>query len=164
MPIADQFEFLDRKYPSSKFIYTVRHHDEWLRSCKRHWSKWHDNGRDMRPEVIELLRRLYGTVDFDADLFAEAYDRHEAKVLSYFRDRPDDLLTIDICSKGEGWEPLCSFLGQTVPDGAFPHENKRKSPFERYLESSQTIKQMHRAWRKTTKKTRKGIRFITFRR
>jgi hypothetical protein len=164
MPVADKFEFLDQKYPRSKFIYTVRQQDEWLRSCKRHWSEWHDNGRDMRPAVIELLRRLYGTVDFDANLFAEAYVRHETRVLSYFRDRADDLLILDICSKGDGWEPLCSFLGQEVPDGAFPHENKRKSPFERYLERSPTTRQMHRIWRKTRKKTSKVIRFITFRR
>ena len=40
----------------------------------------------------------------------------------YFADRPGDLLEIDI-SRGGGWEPLCAFLGEPVPDVAFPRSN-----------------------------------------
>ena len=38
-------------------------------------------------------------------------------------DRPDDLLVLDVTA-GEGWEPLCDFLGAPVPDQPFPWENR----------------------------------------
>ncbi len=33
---------------------------------------------------------------------------------------PEKLLVFDV---GEGWEPLCAFLGVPVPDEPFPHLN-----------------------------------------
>jgi hypothetical protein len=44
-------------------------------------------------------------------------------VKEYFRDRPDDLLVMNICA-GEGWEKLCPFLGLAIPKVKFPHEFK----------------------------------------
>ncbi len=35
---------------------------------------------------------------------------------------PEKLLVFDV---RQGWEPLCSFLGEPVPDGPFPHINDR---------------------------------------
>ena len=34
---------------------------------------------------------------------------------------PEDLLVWNV---KEGWAPLCSFLGQPVPSGPIPHDNK----------------------------------------
>ena len=28
----------------------------------------------------------------------------------------------------DGWEPLCKFLGQPIPDGPIPHDNKTGDP------------------------------------
>jgi len=42
-------------------------------------------------------------------------------VMDYFKDRPDDLLIIDICS-GEGFEKLAPFLGRPLPAQPFPHK------------------------------------------
>ena len=41
--------------------------------------------------------------------------------MAFFKDRPDDLLVIDICS-GEGFERLAPFLDRPVPTEAFPHK------------------------------------------
>ena len=35
---------------------------------------------------------------------------------------PDKLMEFDV---GQGWKPLCEFLGQPVPEGPFPHINDR---------------------------------------
>ena len=43
-------------------------------------------------------------------------------VLSYFRDRSDDILILDIIS-GDGWEKLCPFLDRDIPDVPFPKTN-----------------------------------------
>ena len=56
-------------------------------------------------------------------VYVERYERHNREVLDYFRDRPGDLLVIDLPGDA-GWEKLCAFLGHPVPDEPFPHANK----------------------------------------
>ena len=43
--------------------------------------------------------------------------RHNREVREHFRDRPDDLLVIDLTRDGR-WEPICEFLGHPVPGPA----------------------------------------------
>jgi hypothetical protein len=41
-------------------------------------------------------------------------------VQEYFKDRPADLLVMNICA-GEGWEKLCPFLNRdAIPSRDFP--------------------------------------------
>ena len=70
-------------------------------------------------------------------VWKDTYTRHNAAVKvntalsDFFSDaefsvlqglvRPENLLVFKV---GEGWERLCEFLGQEVPDLEFPHENK----------------------------------------
>lgn len=121
--VAATFELLDDKFPGSKFVYTVREHQEWLASCQQHWAR---QGNTSNIDW-DLRRQLYRTTDFDPDLFAQAYERHEKRVFSYFADRPHDLLVFDICGKHAGWERLCTFLGVPVPHVPFPHTNRSDS-------------------------------------
>jgi hypothetical protein len=160
IPIADSFELLDRRYPKSKFIYTVRERTDWLESSKTHWARLINSGRLTNDARAMLVKRLYGTVDFDAELFAEAYDRHEERVLTYFARRPADLLVIDICCGENGWETLCSFLGKEVPDCPFPHVNKTNNAFQYYLRKGVTNAIPNRAeiyMKKIRKKTRRIV-------
>ncbi|MEJ7753802.1 MAG: sulfotransferase, partial [Candidatus Limnocylindrales bacterium] len=50
------------------------------------------------------------------------YEGHNRAVAQHFRDRPEALLVMRITA-GDGWERLCPFLGQAVPDMPFPHVN-----------------------------------------
>jgi Sulfotransferase domain len=162
-PIADNFELLDRRYHGSKFIYTVRQRDDWLRSCRTYWARRIDRDRETRQEVVELYERIYQSVDFDENLFRHAYDKHEMRVLSYFANRHHDLLIIDICS-GEGdWQPLCSFLGKEIPDRKFPHLNKKKTLIKHYLDTNSLLRQaIHsRILRKGVKKTKKRYKLFS---
>jgi hypothetical protein len=97
------FYLADVRYPGSKFILTVRDLDEWLESRRRH---------------VEAEQR-----QVDLDLWAAEYTRHEAAVRAYFTDRHNDLLALDLVG-GEGWEPLCEFLGRPVPEAPFPWMNR----------------------------------------
>jgi hypothetical protein len=119
--VAATFEMLDAKFPGSKFIYTVRRRESWLESCRRHWLRRQEKVDDINRE---LRKQLYGTIDFDADLFAQAYDRHETHVLHYFAERPHDFLVFDICGGRTDWERLCSFLSAPVPIVPFPNTNR----------------------------------------
>jgi hypothetical protein len=65
---------------------------------------------------------VYGSLQYNKDRFAHVYDTHVRNVKDYFRDRPEDLLILDICG-GDGWEKLCSFLGRSIPQARFPHAN-----------------------------------------
>lgn len=123
-PVAAEFETLDRRFPGSRFVYTRRDLSSWLDSFERHLRR-----RPFKADREGLLggrlsQRLYGSVEFDQRLFAEAYQRHEQRVLRYFAHRPGDLLTLDICNGGAGWPPLCSFLGVAEPAVPFPSVNR----------------------------------------
>lgn len=114
--ITDGFVELDRCYPGSKFVLTVRELDAWVTSRVRHV----ENNR--RRQELGLEHGDFLEVDIDAWI-AEG-DRHHDAVLSHFAGRPDDLLVIDLCA-GQGWERLAPFLGWgRLPERTFPWENR----------------------------------------
>jgi len=75
---------------------------------------------------------LYGTPVFNKALFKEAYLRHDQRVRSYFLNRPEDLLVLDLSQDNE-WEPLCTFLGVDIPKEPFPHRNLTQGKRKRFL-------------------------------
>ncbi len=121
-PVAAAYETLDRRFPGSKFVYTVRDKDKWLESCRAMWARRQPLFNSV-PFIKTLVRQLYGTTVFDADAFSTAYDRHDAKVRRYFAERPSDLLVVDLSTRTDRWEVLCGFLGKPVPTVDFPRSN-----------------------------------------
>jgi len=117
LPIATYFHDLDRRYPGSKFILTCREIESWLDSVRRHWAvqpiRRKGFGRKVRMAT-------YGIAGFDAERFRFVYEAHERNVRWTFRDRPEDLLIMDLAA-GDGWPELCAFLGHELPDESFPH-------------------------------------------
>lgn len=120
-PLIPIFRQIDRDYPGSRFILTVRETRPWLTSIE-------NNGRAQRehrarlPAVPVLHEKLYGTATFDCGSYAAAHRRHVRNVRDYFAERPGDLLVMDVCA-GDGWETLCPFLGKPLPDRPFPRLN-----------------------------------------
>ena len=47
------------------------------------------------------------------------FRRHNAEVLEYFKNRPDDLLVMDM-DAGAGWPQLCGFLKKSIPGVPYP--------------------------------------------
>ena len=100
-PIPSFYRELDVKYPGSKFILTVRDTDAWLKSCKKQFTKKHS---DKQNEANHLLfMDLYGCTVFDENKFRKGYENFVKGVLHYFRDRPQDLLILDVAAE-VGWE------------------------------------------------------------
>lgn len=119
-PIPSLYQELDKKHPGSKFILTVRDMDGWLKSCKKQFNqKSADKQSDAQNS---LFFDLYGTTVFEEDKFKKSYLDFVEGVNIYFKDRPNDLLTIDVI-KGEGWEKLCPFLDKPFPPTPFPKTN-----------------------------------------
>jgi hypothetical protein len=109
------YKELDRKYPGSKFILTLRNADAWMKSQVRHFGR-HETA--MRKWIYGV-----GCPEGNEAIYVEVFERHNREVLDYFKDRPQDLLIMDL-AKGHGWEKLCPFLGKNIPDTEFPHVNK----------------------------------------
>ena len=122
LPIAILFKELDRAYPGSKFILTVRDEVDWLVSARDHWSYEHNTHRpdwDKWPSAHVIHRATYGQTQFDAEVFLARYRRHNAEVKEYFRNRPDDLLEMQM-TKGAGWRELCPFVERPIPNESYP--------------------------------------------
>jgi len=115
--VAANFEILDQKYPNSKFILTIREIESWLKSAEEHFTI-----KKKRPKwQWELRKALFNTKYWDRDMFKEAYYNHVKRVENYFRDRPKDLLIMDIVG-GDGFEKLTEFLYTDFRIKDFPHE------------------------------------------
>jgi hypothetical protein len=122
LPMAILYEQLDRAYPGSKFILTTRNEGAWLKSVENHWSHKHNPFRsqwDHDPFSHCIHKAIYGQRGFDAVVFLTRFRRHNREVKEYFKDRPDDLLVMDM-SNGSGWSDLCSFLDKPVPEVPYP--------------------------------------------
>jgi len=124
--IAVRYKELDIIFPNSKFILTTRDLNDWLASFEAHARKLVIDDLDLyrRFEFSWIRAKLFGKVQFDKDLFAQGYKRHYQDVNDYFRNRPQDILILNICD-GEGWPKLCSFLNKPIPSVPFPNLNKR---------------------------------------
>ena len=121
--IVPYYPQLDAAYPGAKFILTVRNVNDWLQSMEKWW------GRDHNPSDYTIRVRLavFGVHTFHAGRMRYVYEKHLADVREYFKDRPDDLLTMNIC-EGDGWEKLCPFLKKPVPVADFPFVVPRSKP------------------------------------
>jgi len=106
---------LDQYFPGSKFVLTLRDEETWINSVVNHF--------DSKPS--DMIRYIYG-VPFPSGnetLFLERYRKHNEEVKAYFKNRPGDLLIIDL-EKEDVWNKLCPFLQIPIPSFPFPHANK----------------------------------------
>jgi len=115
LPLAAFYPQLDKRYPESKFILTIRDMDSWLESARQHFSREPKStfARDARLAT-------YGVTRFNESRFRYVYETHFRNVTWYFKDRPNVLLILDIIG-GEGWEQLCPFLDRDMRFRPFPH-------------------------------------------
>lgn len=122
LPIPLLYKELDKAYPGSKFILTVRDEEDWLRSVERHFSyenpyrhEW-----DVYPFSNRIHKALYGTTRPTREQFLATYRRHNAEVIEHFKGRYD-LLIINLSSP-YSWRDICQFLDRPNPGIAFPRE------------------------------------------
>ena len=119
-PIPSFFRELDIAFPNSKFILTVRDMEGWLASCKKQFNQKHADMQLIAQK--QLFIDLYGTPVFDAEKFRDGYDHFTSDVINYFKDRPNDLLIMNVAN-GDGWDKLCPFLDKPEPEAPFPKAN-----------------------------------------
>jgi hypothetical protein len=111
LALSVNFARLDQQYAGSKFILTVRDLDGWLDSRRRHVE------RNVERKARGEYEGTFLEVDYAG--WTDEFVGHAARARSYFADRPDDFLAMDIAG-GDGWAALCPFLGVGEPDRPFP--------------------------------------------
>jgi hypothetical protein len=118
-PSAYFWRELSAYYPGAKVLLTMRSAKTWYESMNRTILKVLRESTD--PESIG--KRLIGEKVFggrldDRSHAIAVYQENIAAVQAAVP--PDRLLTYKL---GDGWEPLCRFLGKQVPDTPFPRSN-----------------------------------------
>lgn len=122
------YPLMDKEFPNSKFILTIRDKESWLKSVENYLlprSPIIDEEGNIEGGTIALmgLIHVYGHAFFNKEYLPIMYDNHLRNAKHYFKKRKKDLLIIDICGV-EGWNRLCPFLCRDIPNIPFPHNNK----------------------------------------
>lgn len=112
------YKEMDKAFPGSKFILTLRDPQKWVASIVKNF------GTDVTPMREWIYGKAYGFPKGNEALYVERFERHNREVLDYFRDRKQDLLVMNL-TEGDGWEKLCPFLGVQPPAEPFPRANVR---------------------------------------
>lgn len=138
--LCEFLPIIDKRFPGSKFILTVRDNDEqWYKSLTRfHSKRYGENGN--LPTFDELERKqkyvgsglninvikVHGTPredPYNKEIMCSHYNRHNSYVINYFKRRPGDLLVLNLSNEG-AYEKFIKFLGVESEAKHFPWENK----------------------------------------
>jgi hypothetical protein len=109
---------MDQLHPGSKFILTVRDPADWIRSQVAYFGT---RESPMREWIYGV-----GSPVGNEGIYLQRFNRHNREVLSYFGNRPGDLLVMELAN-GDGWRQLCRFLDKPERDEDFPHMNKTRA-------------------------------------
>ena len=133
------FQAMDMYFPSSKFILTIRDSESWYKSMYDFHLR--DTVHGNKAKSLEMLKDAtycykgfaYDTKALVYDLpndepyhketLINHYDFHNKMVKDYFRNRPEDLLVLEVSEAG-AYKKLCDFLGKPCASVDFPWENK----------------------------------------
>jgi len=122
-PGAGFWRELTAYYPDAKVLHTVRDPEQWFESTQATIfapGSMADNAPPHMREFFATVVRELGDKRHDREFMVDYFKRHTAEVE---RTIPKDRLLV--YESGQGWEPLCEFLGVPVPDTPFPRENSR---------------------------------------
>ncbi len=122
-PGAHYWRELAAHYRHAKVLHTVRDPDKWFESTQATiFAPGSPTTTDgpMTPFFQSFMK------DFSAHVHDRAY------MTDYFRRHTEEVKRtiaperLLIYEAGQGWEPLCKFLGVPVPDAPYPSENSRE--------------------------------------
>ncbi|MEM6480279.1 MAG: sulfotransferase [Pseudomonadota bacterium] len=112
--VPDNFRKLDELFPKARFILQVRELDTWIDSRLEHIRRL-PPGKKRHP--------LWTIKESSIKAWTEHRNAYHIDVLTYFRDRPEDLLLVNYIRDPRAAEKIAVFLGHDVP-AAKPHENR----------------------------------------
>ncbi len=130
--IWKMYQLLDKRFPNSRFILTIRNSENWWKSVERWISV-------TKPWMACRYREHLGSKNLLKENMIAAYEQYNREVLSYFQEK-NKLLIINL-EEGLCWEPICKFFDKEIPDVPFPHANKQSYDQKDTLKSIKIIQQ-----------------------
>lgn len=141
-PFSYDFTYiaLDQAFKDSKFILTVRDTPEqWYESVIRFQTKrYGKNGKiPTKEDLMEAtyiykgrpwhINRLVSNTPeddpYNKEILMKRYVTHNEEVKKYFRNRPDDLLVLNVADEN-AYHDLCEFLNIEKKRDTFPWKNR----------------------------------------
>jgi hypothetical protein len=122
-PGAHYWRELSAFYPDAKVLHTVRDPDEWFESTQATTFAPNSFATRLEGPMAEFFASFTG--DFrdhmhDRAFMTDHFRRHDEEVK---REIPPERLLV--YEAGQGWAPLCAFLGVAIPEQPYPSENSR---------------------------------------
>lgn len=133
-PGAHYWRELAAYYPDAKVLHTVRDPDRWFESTQATIFA-PGSAVDKAIETPDAPGAAFFR-SFAGDILANIHDR--AFMTDYFRRHTEAVVStiaperLLVYEAGQGWEPLCAFLGVPVPDEPYPSENDRAAFHARF--------------------------------
>ncbi|TWX72163.1 sulfotransferase family protein [Colwellia demingiae] len=132
-PIFCDYQQLDKDFPNSQFIHLTRAPELWLPSIKQLLQRMMVNLQRTDGGFNPHIKRCYSEVfspltedNISKDEFLlDCYSRHQQGISDYFKERPQDLLTIDV-SDEKSYLAMLSFLNidrEKAREGGFKQIN-----------------------------------------
>ena len=136
------YKILDKHFPGSKFILTVRDSPEAYWRSFRDYTlrifgksptvadakkfKYHGVGWYYKVSLFTSLKdrpHNDNTLLLDESILKKQYEYHYIDVVEYFKDRPDDLLIINL-KDPQSYRKFCAFIDKKPVYDKFPHKMK----------------------------------------
>lgn len=118
-PSAHYWKELSQVYPGAKVVLTWRSADSWWESFSRTLVPAIQASKDPDSLGLALVRdRVFSGRPHEREHAIAVYEANVAAVKATIA--PQRLL---VHGAGDGWEPLCAFLGVPVPDQPYPSRN-----------------------------------------
>lgn len=142
--LPDTCEVVDRAFPGSKFVLTVRDSaEQWYDSLVTfHGKHFASSGRrPPSPEdlahaiywrhglIADFCRQVFKTpIDdpYNREALLDFYINYNQKLINHFAGRPDDFLVVNVAKHGD-YRRMCEFLGFPDSNGRFPWKNKTQA-------------------------------------
>ena len=132
------YKELDKAFPNSKFILTVRvSSDQWFDSLCRYHTKCFSKDKSRTPTIEDLKAAKYryegyvydswlafwnGSL-YNKEKFTSKYKKHNKDVIKHFSNHKNKLLVLNV-SEEDAYNKLCKFIGKKQIRENFPWENK----------------------------------------
>jgi len=139
--LHETFMHMDKKYPQSLFILTLRDSPgQWYDSLVKFHSKLFGQGDVPSSKQLKDCsyvsegwvwnnhKSIYNTPENDPyhrETFINYYNVHNTSIIDYFSKRPEKLLTINLADQNS-FSEFCEFLNIETNQKKFPWENQTK--------------------------------------
>lgn len=138
--VSNTYKIVDKAFPKSKFILTIRDDSEqWYNSITNFHTKSFGNGKipswdDLKNASYVYKGWIYRYITgqyhlteedspYDNTKLITQYEKHNKEVIDYFENRKEDLLVINLSDKNAFFKFL-EFIGIEPKEGSFPWENR----------------------------------------